>query len=369
MVGTQLARDREAHGYSWLAGQLRQAILSGAFQVGDSLPPTKQLGAKYGVSAETARRAAKRLEGEGLVAAEPRQGFRVLARVNDPERGLPIAFVLGDAERTELWDEFHRTLFACLQNAAAERGWSALAVGTGRRSAREVMDQLRDCRACGLVLDAGNPGLLAEVNRVRLPAVMMDSWDPEMSLDAVVQDSFQGAMLAARHLIAQGHRKIAWLGRISQSVQSQERFGGASAALAAAGIAYRPEFMLDTPWPETAQAARRLLALNDRPTAVLGLWYDAAIELVRAAAELGLQPGKDVEIVGWTAEEQYEGAYRVAFNGAALPPTMVWSVAELARLTIARLAERRVRPEMPPTLIKVPARLRLGEAPKKEAGK
>jgi DNA-binding LacI/PurR family transcriptional regulator len=371
MVGKRCAVVTHAHtdGYAKLATKLRQSIVSGDIRVGESLPSSKQLAATHGVAPETARRAAKQLEAEGLVTAEPRQGFRVLARVNDPERGLPIAFVLGDAERTELWDEFHRSLFACLQKAAAERGWSALAVGTGRRSGKEVMDQLRDCRACGMVLDSGNPGLLAEVNRVRLPAVMMDSWDPEMSLDAVVQDSFQGAMVAARHLIARGHRKIAWLGKISESVQSQERFGGVSAALAAAGIEFRPEFMQDTPWQKTAEAARRLLALSDRPTAVLGLWYDAATELFRAAAELGLEPGKDVEIVGWTAEEQYEGAYRVAFNGAPLPPTMVWSVAELARLAIARLAERRSKPAMPPALIKVPARLRLGEAPKKEAGK
>jgi len=369
MVGTRLARDGEAQGYSWLAAQLRQAILGGAFRVGDSLPPTKQLGAEYGVSAETARRAAKRLEGEGLVASEPRQGFRVLARGNDPERGLPIAFVVAAAEEPGLWDEFTRLLFACLQKAALDRGWSMLAVGTGRRPGREVMEQLRDCRACGMVLDSMNVGLLAAVEGMGLPAVMMDAWEPEMRLDAVVQDSFQGALVATRYLISRGHKRIGWLGRIAESVQSQERFGGVSAALAAAGLKARSEFMLDTPWQETAQAARRLLARSDRPTAVLGLWHDAASELVRTAVELGLEPGNEVGIVGWTAEEQYDSVYRMGFNGAALPPTMVWSIAELARMTVARLAERRVRPEMPPTLIKVPARLRLGEAPKKEAGK
>jgi DNA-binding LacI/PurR family transcriptional regulator len=358
MVGPVLSRDGEAQGYSWLAGQLRQAILSGAFRVGDSLPPTKRLGAEYGVSAETARRAAKRLEDEGLVASEPRQGFRVLARSNDPERGLPIAFVVSAAEEPGLWDEFSRLLFACLQQAAGNRGWSLLAVGTGRRSGRAVMEQLRDCRACGIVLDSMNVGLLAAIDGMGLPAVMMDAWEPEMRLDAVVQDSFQGALVAAKHLINRGHKRIAWLGRVAESVQSQERFGGVSAALTAAGLKARPEFMLDTPPVKTAQAARKLLARSNRPTGVLGLWHDAASELVRAAADLGLRPGEDVEIVGWTAEEQYDSAYRVAFDGTALPPTMVWSIAELARLTIARLAERRARPAMPPTLIKVPVRLR-----------
>ena len=40
---------------------------------------------------------------------------------------------------------------------------------------------------------------------------------------------------------------------------------------------------------------------------------------------------------------------------------MVWSIAELARLTIARLAERRANPALDPALIKVPVRRRLSE--------
>ena len=92
----------------------------------------------------------------------------------------------------------------------------------------------------------------------------------------------------------------------------------------------------------------------------------AKISFTLAAAELGLEPGKDVDIVGWTAEEQYETGYRMRFKGAKLPPTMVWSVAELARRSVARLAERRASPSMSPTLIKVPTRLRLPEAPKEE---
>jgi len=330
---------------------LKKAIGAGEIPPGKTLPPTKELAARHGVSPETARRAAKQLEREGLVAAQARQGFRVLARANDPDRGLPIAFVIADAQKTELWDEFHRTLFACLQKAAADRGWSALAVGTGRRSARQVMDQLRDCRACGMVLDAHNSEHVAAALHIGMPVVMMDAWDPDMRLDAVVQDSFQGALVATRHLIARGHTSIGWLGRISESVQAQERFGGFCAALAAAGLKARPEFMKDTPWTETTQAARKLLARRDRPTGVLGLWLDAAVQLSQAAAELGLEPGKDVDIVGWSAEEQYDSAYRARFNGAALPPTMVWSVSELARLTLARLAERRANPAAAPALV------------------
>src|SRR6185295_4480867 len=150
-------------GYAWLASQLRRVIVAGDIAAGDALPSLKQLGSEFGVSSETARRAAKQLEAEGLLASEPRQGFRVLAKANDPDRGLPIAFVVSGTEQTGLWNSFHRLIFACLQKAAHERGWSMLAVGAGNRSGREVMAQLRDCRVCGMVLDAMNPDLVDAV--------------------------------------------------------------------------------------------------------------------------------------------------------------------------------------------------------------
>jgi LacI family transcriptional regulator len=345
-------------GYADLAAVLREEINGGAIAVGATLAPVKELAARHGVCPETARRAAKLLESEGLVAAHARQGFRVLARANDPARGLPVAFVVSGVEKAEQWDGLYQSLFACLQKAAAARGWPIPAVGPGSRSSRDVMQQLQDCRVCGVVLDSMTPDLLAEFDRVRLPVVMMDSWDSEMRLDAVVQDSFQGALLATQHLISRGHTRIGWLGKISQSVQSQERFGGVAAALAAPGLKARPACMLDTPGDKTAAAARALLSRPDRPTGVLGLWHDAALELVRAAQELKLKPGRDVEIVGWCAEELYESWYCGLFAGAPVPTTMVWSMAQLARLTIARLAERRAFPALDPALIKVPVRCR-----------
>jgi LacI family transcriptional regulator len=357
-----LDTNPESKGYAWLAGQLRHAILSGEIPAGESLPATKSLGLKYGTSPETARHAAKQLQSEGLVASEPRQGFRVLARVNDPDRGLPIAFVVSDAEHPGLWDEFYRLLFAGLQNAASVRQWPMLAVGTVGRSGRQIMEQLRDCRACGMVLDCMNADLVEAVAKMGMPAVMMDSWEPEMRLDAAVQDSFQGALQAVRYLISRGHRRIGWLGKISESIQSQERFGGFSAGLAAAGLSVRSEWMQDTPAEKTASAARKLLARRDRPTAVLGLWSDSASELAKASAELGLVPGKDIDIVGWSAEELYETGYRSLFMNAPLPPTMVWSIAELSRVTIARLAERRLNPALAPALIKIPTRLKMPES-------
>ncbi len=361
MNTTRLAPNEKAEGsYPWLAEQLKQAIESGQVRAGSNLPSTKEIGSQYGVSAETARRAAKQLEAEGLLVSHPRHGFRVHARANDPDRGLPVAFVLSGDEQPGLWNEFNRLLFAALQKAAADRGWSMLAVGTGGRTSAQVIEQLRDCRVSGMVLDAPDPERLASAGKIGMPVVMTDAWEPAMHVDAVVQDSFQGALLAAEHLIAAGHRRIGWLGPISDSATSRERFGGAAAALAAAGLAIDPKLMADTPWEKLPEAAAKMLARRDRPTAVLALWHNSVQALVPAAAEAKLRLGRDLAVVGWSAEEDWN-TYRGFYGDAPVQPTVTWSIAELASKTIARLAERRRHPGMSPTLIKVPTRLRLPE--------
>jgi LacI family transcriptional regulator len=355
MVVTETRADAPDKGYIWLAEQLRTAIASGEFPAGRVLPSMKELGAQHGVSSETARRAAQQLVADGLLSSEPRHGFRVLARANDPERGMPIAFVVSTVEPLGQWNEFYTRLFTGVQKAVADRGWSLLAIGAGKRSNREILAQLRNQRVCGLVIDSMNSALLHEVSTMGLPAVMMDSWDAEMRLDAIVQDSFQGALLATRHLVARGHQRIAWLGPVSESVQSQERFGGAAAGLTAAGLA-RAEFLQDTPRQKIPETARALLSRPDRPTAVLALWYDAASEIAQAAAEMGLTLGRDLDVVGWTPEESLD-TYRGFFKHGVVPPAMVWSATELARVAIARLVERRQHPARPSTLLKVPTRL------------
>jgi LacI family transcriptional regulator len=354
-----LRRSEESDkGYAWLAGQLRRVIVAGDIAAGDALPSVKQIGSEYGVSSETARRAAKQLEAEGLLISEPRQGFRVLAKANDPDRGLPIAFIVSSAEQSALWPEFHRLLFAGLQKAAQERNWSLLAIGAGNRSGREVMAQLRDCRVCGMVLDSMNGDLLDAVAGMGLPVVMMDSWEQDMRLDAVVQDSFQGAMQAVKFLVERGHKRIGWLGHIGEDALGRERYGGTVAGIAGAGLPVIPEFLAHTPGGKEREAAMKLLSRRDRPTGLVGLWQGFPPALLSAAEELGLKVGRDVDVVGWSTEEGYD-SYCSLFKRGQIPPTMVWSITEVARNAIERLAIRRLNPSLAPVLVKVPARMKM----------
>ncbi len=72
--------------YQQIADDLRAAIASGRYQVGDQLPAERELARQYGVAAMTIRHGLDVLRGEGLVVSTEKRGHFV-ARLPGPDDG------------------------------------------------------------------------------------------------------------------------------------------------------------------------------------------------------------------------------------------------------------------------------------------
>jgi len=352
-----------------LAARLRREIVAGRIAPGGYLPTERDLAARNRVAPMTARRALKALEQEGLASAEPRRGYRVLSVAGDADRGLPIAYLAhGPKPNGEFWDEFHRTLLAEFERVAAGKGWPLLAMSVDGRAGGEVIEQVRSAKVCGVVLDKIEPEFLERLRRAAIPAVLIDCWSEglDADTDVVVQDGFLGGVLAATWLAARGHRRIAWVGPepMTNDLQIVERYAGAAGALDRAGLALAPELRVRAPLQDSKlarQLARELLARPDRPTAVLALWQTMTSAVAEAARALGLAPGRDFEMVGWSTEEHYRSGFLADFRGGAAPPAVTWSIARMAEAAVACLRQRRSEPRAPAVHLRVPTRLRLAE--------
>ena len=103
------------------------------------------------------------------------------------------------------------------------------------------------------------------------------------------------------HLIALGHRRIAFLAGRPDLESARRREAGYRAALEAAGIAFDPDLVRVGGFKEeTAEApAHELLTRSPRPTAVFAANDLSAIQTMRTAAELGLRVPDDVSVVGF----------------------------------------------------------------------
>jgi DNA-binding LacI/PurR family transcriptional regulator len=347
-----------------LADVVRERIVTGELESGKYLPSIRELCAQHSLAPVTVSRALASLKGEGLLVAEPRRGYRVATPEDGAQAHAPLACVLSVGEQQSQWGVLVQNLVGFSQAQAMRRFRPLLVVNARDRAPADIVEQLRAGRICGTLVDASDPLLLAALTAAGFPVVMCEAWRPGLSCDVVVQDGFGGAMLAVEYLIARGHRRIGWLGAVTESGEPMiaERLGGALAGLARAGLTLPAAWRVDVPFddpPAADEAARRLLSLPERPTAILTLWGHVSQAMARVAREMGMVIGRDVEIVAWCSEEAYDHSHRLPFAGDPLPPAMTWSVAELVDVAVSRLEHRLIARHLPPLAIRIPVSLRL----------
>jgi LacI family transcriptional regulator len=339
---------------------MRQQLISGRMTAGELVPSLRELSRQHGISDKTAQRALRRLESEGLIAAEPRTGYRVLARIHSVESGCPLAVILSSGKPK--WDLLQQQIVDRLQAVASRQGIPLLTVGTENASAEDVVRQLLAARAWGTLLNVPDNELRDRLAKAGMPVVKLESPAEDGGIDAVVQDGYGGAMQAAAHLASRGHERIGWVGYelVNANPQITERYAGAVGGLSRFGRELSPDLRVLVPYDDQEAAlagARRLLSRPDRPTAVLALWQPMVRVVVRAAAELGLVPGRDFEMVGWWTEDTREREYDALFPNGPVPPVVTWSIATMAEIAFSRIRERHARPGLPAITLKIPARL------------
>jgi DNA-binding LacI/PurR family transcriptional regulator len=339
-----------------LAADLRRNLEAGSLK-GDYLPSVRQICKLNSVSIDTTMRALRSLESEGLVVAEPRKGFRILAGVNNPAKGAPIAFVLSRENIIGGWDHLYRALEDALQNFSTQQSWELMSLICSRKKMKALFERLKETRAWGVIFDSSYPEVQVAASRAGLPLVAIDHWSAKAGYDAVVQDNFNGASTATEYLLKKGRQKIAWFGPTNPTFHTRTRFGGAAAALSDAGLAFSHTIKGGLYDPGLRELARELLSNNNPPDGLLTLWRPHALAVSMAARDLNLQPGKDFDFVGWCAEETLETGFRPGFGDQPLPATITWSAKVMAETAVNRLLERRRKPDLAPVRITVATQL------------
>ena len=114
-------------------------------------------------------------------------------------------------------------------------------------------------------------------------------------------DNVQGSLLAVRHLAELGHRRIATIAGPVETRPGLDRLRGYREGLAAAGLAFRDEYVTggDFYVESGERAAAELLALAEPPTAIVAAADLMAVGAMRAAAAAGLRVPDDVSVVGF----------------------------------------------------------------------
>lgn len=134
------------------------------------------------------------------------------------------------------------------------------------------------------------------------PLVLINDPIDELSVPRIYINNFQAAYQATRHLIECGHTRIAHIGGRTSSYPSYQRFEGYQRAMCDAGFSkWVQEYtVMDNINREQAKAsAKRLLQMDNRPTAFFAANDSLAFGVCSAATELGLRVPNDVSVVGY----------------------------------------------------------------------
>ncbi|MDH6169495.1 LacI family transcriptional regulator [Variovorax boronicumulans] len=163
---------------------------------------------------------------------------------------------------------------------------------------------LAERRIDGLIVvsTGGDDSLVTQLQGLRIPTVLVDREIADPNCDLVETAHMQGGLLAVRHLLSLGHRRIACIGGPVSVMPSEQRIEGWRMALAENGAVPNADALL---WRGgfTSQggyeAMHAILRTEQPPSAVFVCNDLMAIGALRAAHESGVRVPDELSIVGF----------------------------------------------------------------------
>lgn len=265
-----------------------------------------------GVSVATVSRA---LNGSSEVSEATRQRIGELARslnytINIGAKNLrtrqnrTVAVVIpyDRRSRQHVSEPFFLTMLGSLADALTSRGYDLL---LSRMDADNLgaAAQLYDSGAAIGIIMIGqwrHHDQLNEMAARRLPMVVWGAQLPQQLYCSVGGDNFNGGLLATRHLIEQGRRRIVFVGD-PELPEVALRHRGYVAALQEQGLSADPALMLDVPF-EANMASAAVMKLAAGRTRFDGLFACSdvlAVASIHALRASGRTVPQQVSVVGY----------------------------------------------------------------------
>jgi LacI family transcriptional regulator len=231
------------------------------------------------------------------VAHELRYSPHHAARSLSSRRTHTIGVVLPD-----LHGEFFSELMRGIDQVARERGLHLL-VSSYHGHPEEQASALRAMRGRvdGLLVmspHAGDLDFLSE-NLAALPAVLINSQPTDGEQIALGIDNYGGARTLVEHLIATGHRRIAFIAGPENNFDAHERLRGFRDAMRAIGQA--DPWVVPGDFGEASghAAGRSLLVAKERPEAVFAANDMMALGCLFAFSQAGVRVPKEIALAGF----------------------------------------------------------------------
>ena len=138
-----------------------------------------------------------------------------------------------------------------------------------------------------------------EIAKLNIPLIFVDRYFDEVGIPFVTSDNFQGGFDATTLLIKNGHEKIALITGNTSTEPIKERKHGYIKALEAVNININENFIIGDEFSFECgyKSTKKLLSLNERPTAIFALSNLIGLGAMQALKENNLIIPNDISLI------------------------------------------------------------------------
>jgi LacI family transcriptional regulator len=242
------------------------------------------------ISAETKRRVRNAAEQLGYVPSAS-------ARMMRGARSSLVGLIIPDVQ-----NDFYATVAKTVADSLAARSMQLLLSVTDDDSERELRElrAIMETRPAGIIIVPTSTPRAETVALLRnVETVQLIRTHPQLNARAVIVDDRQGTFSAAQHLLAYGHKRLAFIGGDTSLSTGRNRLAGFEDALRQHGL--EPTAVaLGTPRPEFARhAVTSMMSAKQRPTGLVLGSAELTLGTLQALRTLRLEWPRDISIVGF----------------------------------------------------------------------
>ena len=286
---------------TWLIEQIEQ----GVFKPSDKIPTEEELVRITGLARATVRQAVQNLVNMGYLSRQRRLGTFVINRAVNIDKRTIVGILVPDI-RSGYAPELARGA----EDEAAKNRHSLILCSTDDLfvKADYQADRLIENGVNGIIFvptaasDVKNCLIVEKFARKNIPVVLADRTIPNLEVDYVTTDNFQGAYGLTEYLIHKGHRKIAIALSTLFSTERQ-RLEGYQKALSYHHIPLDPSLIFTNtdPYQEKQYLgyARAIFRHSKKATAIFAGHDRIAYLFYSIAQELGISIPHAVSLVGY----------------------------------------------------------------------
>ena len=297
--------------------QLRDILLAslarGDFKVGDQLPTEQELIQKHGVSRPTVRESLASLVADNMLERRRGAGTFVLNLKKSPPKSTVVAAMVPCANDVE---NSFSLLVQGIEDELHKQGYSMILCNHdfNVKKIQRYLPRLMQDKVAGAIFapillpksQADNLAVLREFENMGLPFVLADSpvsADTLTRFSVVATNGFAATRDIVRHLVALGHRRIAYIRGLPDVFTSDQRFAGFKEEMQKQGLtvpeAYCPRIQLGPVAFQGQNEIRALLALEQPPTAVACVHDCLAHNVVEELHRLKVLIPRQISVIGF----------------------------------------------------------------------